>query len=233
MLDKTNVHEQLTKVRDKSSVDILSGVKEFLNQSYVASLSSDDVKRAKGVVNDLNFDRLESQHIYHISQIEKICVNYRLRFLDAKYYKSDIPQQGLAKISYLNNEHNTELKGFKIMAPSKLFKLENADDPLLFAPIGNGYYYFIHKWGNDLHPLRKMMMWPFKNLENFMLVTFLFSIFSTFIIAETFMNNASGSEYFLLFLFMFKWIVAIAMYYGFAKGKNFSESIWKSKYYNA
>ena len=233
MLNKTNVHERLNKVRDKSSTDLIADVKKWLEDSSHSTLSSDDVKNASGDGNDLNFDLLESQHIYHINQIEKICVDYRLRFLDAKYYKSDIPQQGLAKISYLNQEHQTELQGFKIMAPSKLFKLENADDPLLFAPIGNGYYYFIHKWGNDLHPLRRMMMWPVKNLENFMFTTLVFSIISTFFISETFMNNASGTEFFLLFLFVFKWIVAVAMYYGFAKGKNFNESIWKSKYYNA
>ena len=233
MLNKTNVHERLTKVRDRSSSDPLADVKKWLDDSSNSSLKSDDVKNATGDGNDLNFDLLESHHIYHIDQIEKICVDYRLRFLDAKYYKSDIPQQGLAKISYLNQEHETELQGFKIMAPSKMFKLENADDPLLFAPIGNGYYYFIHKWGNDLHPLRRMLMWPLKNLENFMLTTFIFTLVSTFFISETFMNKASGTEFFLLFLFMFKWIVAIAMYYGFAKGKNFNESIWKSKFYNA
>jgi hypothetical protein len=78
-----------------------------------------------------------------------------------------------------------------------------------------------------------MMMWPVKNLENFMITTFIFSVVSTLFVSEIFMNKASGSEIFLLFLFVFKWIIAVAMYYGFAKGKNFNESIWKSKYYNA
>ena len=233
MLSKTNVHERLTKVRDNSTTDILSDVKELLNNEKISAPSSEDVKNAEGNTNDLNFDLLESDHIYHISQIEKICVNYRLRFLDAKYYKSDIPQQGLAKVSYLNQQHETELEGFKIMAPSKLFKLENADDPLLFAPMGNGYFYFIHKWGGDLHPLRRIMMWPVKSLENFMLSTFIFSVLSTIFLSKIFMPDASGTESFLLFLFVFKWIAAIAMYYGFAKGKNFNEAIWKSKYYNA
>ena len=41
------------------------------------------------------------------------------------------------------------------MAPSKLFELENYDDPLLFASLGDGYYYLIHKWGNDLSFLEK------------------------------------------------------------------------------
>lgn len=232
MLSKTNVHERLSKLRDKSSSGVLSDVQNLLDNNST-DLKSDDFKNLSGDSNNFKFDLLESENIYHINQIQKICIDYRLRFLDAKYYKSDIPQQALAKIKHLNESHNSEMQGFKIMAPSKLFKLENADDPLLFAPIGNGYYYFIHKWGNDLHPLRKLIMWPVKHLENFMMTTFVFSFLSTIFVSEVFMTEAGGTEFFLLFMFMFKWIVAIAMYYGFAKGKNFNTSIWKSKYYNA
>lgn len=232
MLSKTNVQERLSKLRDKSSSGVLSDVQNLLDNAST-DLKSDDVKNLSGDSNNFKFDLLESENIYHINQIQKICIDYRLRFLDAKYYKSDIPQQALVKIKHLNESHNSEMQGFKIMAPSKLFKLENADDPLLFAPIGNGYYYFIHKWGNDLHPLRKLIMWPVKHLENFMMTTFVFSFLSTIFVSEVFMTEAGGTEFFLLFMFMFKWIVAIAMYYGFAKGKNFNTSIWKSKYYNA
>ena len=121
------------------------------------------------------------------------------------------------------------------MAPSKLFKLENADDPLLFAPIGNDYYYLIHKWGNDLSPFRKLTMWPFKTLENFMFFVFFSALVCTALVPNGFFmsENHATTEFILLFIFMFKWIAGIALYYGFAKGKNFNTAIWKSKYYNA
>jgi len=158
-----------------------------------------------------------------------------LRFLDSSYFKNEIPFEAIQKIKNLEQEHETELKGFKIMAPSKLFKLENADDPLLFAPIGNDYYYLIHKWGNDLSPFRKLAMWPFKCFENFMLTVFLTALLTTSLVPNGFFMDPenSGTEFFLLFIFMFKWIGGVALYYGFAKGKNFNEAIWKSKYYNA
>ena len=35
-----------------------------------------------------------------------------------------------------------------------------------------------------------------------------------------------------IILFMFKAVAGIALYYGFAKGKNFNTAIWNSKYYN-
>ena len=79
-----------------------------------------------------------------------------MRFLDLKYFKNDLPQEAFDKIAQLEGEHNTTLAGFKIMAPSKLFRLKDTDDPLLFVPIGNDYFYLIHQWGDDLHPLEKL-----------------------------------------------------------------------------
>ena len=126
------------------------------------------------------------------------------------------------------------MNGFKIIAPSKLFKLENSDDPLLFVPIGNDYFYLVHKWGNDLNPFRKLLMMPFKNFENTIIFTLILSLFLTSLIPEgLFSNETSSKEFWMIFFFMFKSLAAIFIYYGFAAGKNFSSAIWNSKYYNA
>jgi len=68
---------------------------------------------------------------------ESIIFKFNLwaRYLHPKYFKNEFPQEAINKIKALEKEHNITLSGFKIMAPSKLFKLENPDDPLLFAPI--------------------------------------------------------------------------------------------------
>ena len=137
-------------------------------------------------------------------------------------------------IKKLEKEHNIELEGYKIVAPSKLFRLENADDPILFAPIGNDYFYLIHKWGNDLHPLRRLIMKPFKNVVNMLLTLFILSILSTNLIVEgRYGASLSGGEMMIIFLFVFKSFVAMVLYYGFALGKNFSNVVWNSKYFNA
>lgn len=239
MLEKTNIKNRLDAVREKSntsSIDVLNEVQSILNQTdkddqeIVNRIENSDTE----IPNQFNFDLLESENIYHISQIGKICIDYRLRFLDSKLYKGDLPYEAISKIKELENKHHTTLNGFKMMAPSKLFKLENADDPLLFAPMGNGYYYFIHKWGSDLHPLRKIMMWPFKTFETFIFTIFLTSLLFTYLVPKGFfMDENSGTEFFLLFIFMFKWLGGIALYYGFAKGKNFNTAIWRSKFFNA
>lgn len=237
MLENTNIKSRLDAVREKSSTEhILAEVKDLLNQTN--HNDKEIVNRLENADGDLpnhfKFDLLETNRIYHISQIEKICIDYRLRFLDSKLYKSEIPYEAISEIKTLEQEHQIELDSFKMIAPAKLFKLENADDPLLFAPMGNGYYYFIHKWGSDLHPLRKLAMWPFKTFETFMFTIFLVSLLFTYIVPKGFfMDQNSGTEFFLLFLFMFKWVGGIALYYGFAKGKNFNSAIWRSKYFNA
>jgi hypothetical protein len=163
-----------------------------------------------------------------------VCINYRLRFLDLKYFKNTLPEEAKQKIGALENEHNTALRDLKIMAPSALFRLESTDDPLLFVPLGNNYFYLIHKWGNDLKPLRKWRMWPFKNILNLLFLIVGISFIATELTPlQLFTKNPDGTTYWMLFFFMFKAIASIVLFYGFALGKNFNPAIWNNKYNKA
>lgn len=185
-------------------------------------------------INSFDIDIIDANRVYHIHQIKKICIDYRLRFLDATLFKGTFPVEAVDQIKAIEKAHNTELTDLKMMAPSKLFKLENADDPLLFAPMGNGYYYLIHQWGNDLHPLRKALVWPFKNLITMCIATLVLSfVLSLFVPLSVFTPNPTSSDFFLVYFFMFKSVAAIVIYYTFARGKNVSQAIWNSKYYNS
>ena len=181
--------------------------------------------------NIFNIDKINAEHIFHIDQIKKVCIDYRLRFLDTRYFKGDYPEEVISKIHTLEQEHNTKLGGFKIIAPSKLFVLKKADDPLLFAPMGNNYYYLIHKWGKDLHPLRKYKMWSFKNVGNLLVLLLMVSLLVSVSFKDFVFNNQAKGVYILvLFLFTFKFSVGFALLFGIAKGKNFNENIWQSQY---
>ncbi len=237
-IHKTNIEEKLANLKSKSSsnTDIIDQVYALFEQDELnENRISESLEQPKTLLeNDFDFEALETERIYHISQIQKICIDYRLRFLNSKYFKGKIPQEAISEIKKLEKIHATELNGFKIMAPTKLFKLEDKDDPLLFAPIGNGYYYLIHKWGNDLHPLRKILVWPFKNIINLGITTFIISYFATLLVPSgLFSKNDTSAEFWMMFFFMFKSIAAIVIFYGFALGKNFNPVIWNSKYYNA
>lgn len=238
MFSKTDIEQQLVKYRNKeiSPDQILDEVKAILAKD------EDERERVKSKLaqpsiqkeNAFNLDLLDTDKIFHVQNIKKLCVDYRLRFLASHYFKGTIPEETITKIQHLEKAHHISLEGLKIMAPAKLLKLENADDPLLFAPIGNDYYYLIHKWGNDLHPFRKLLMWPYKNFENLIFTLFIISIFLTAITPmQAFTKGeVTQTEYLLMFLFMFKAVGGIVLFYGFAKGKNFNTAIWDSKYYN-
>ncbi|NDV16616.1 hypothetical protein GO009_11325 [Muricauda sp. TY007] len=233
-----NIERKLQNRRDKKwdSEQILAEVQQILSED---SKKEEQIAHQLGSktnvsANDFDFDLLETEKIFHIDQIKEICIDYRLRFLNSSYFKGEIPQEAISKIKQLEATHNTKVKGFKIMAPSKLFKLEDKDDPLLFAPIGNDYYYLIHKWGNDLHPLRKLFAWPFKNIANLVVVVLLISYLVTLMVPEgLFSKKSTTAEFWIIYFFMFKCIASIVIFYGFALGKNFNPAIWKSKYFNA
>jgi hypothetical protein len=182
-------------------------------------------------INNFDFDLLESHKIFHLDQIREVCIDYRLRFLDLKYFKGNVPKEAIAKISALEKNHDTTLDNFKVMAPSVLFRLKKADDPLLFVPLGNNYFYLIHKWGDDLSFFRKAWAWSFKNIWNLLITVMVVSFFATLITPyQIFTKSPTPSTFWMLFFFMFKAIASIVLFYGFALGKNFNPAIWNNRY---
>jgi len=237
-LRRTNISEKILKLRNKRIPEaaLMDEVQKILEEE---SAKDEKILNAlqencEDESNHFYFDLLSTNKIFHISDIEKICITYRLRFLNSSLFKGELPYEAISKIKQLEEEHKISLKAYKIMAPSQFFKLKNADDPLLFAPIGNQYYYLIHSWGRDLHPLRKLMMWPFKHLENFIVLLLLLSLFFTALIPDgMFSQHQTTSQFLIIYLFMFKWISGMAIFFGIKKGMNFSSAIWNSKYFNA
>ncbi|MEP6262928.1 MAG: hypothetical protein ABJ092_15235 [Gillisia sp.] len=238
-LRRTNIAEKILHSRNRRirEADLIKNVYELLE---AGALQQEKILEGllqvnrDSVTNNFNFNLLESHRIFHLSDIEKICIEYRLRFLDSALYKAAFPSEVFSEIKKLENTHQISLQGYKLMAPASVFKLKNADDPLLFAPMGNEYYYLIHSWGRDLHPFRKLLMWPFRQLENFMFTLLLLSLLLTGLVPRgMFSQEQTSTEFIILFLFMFKWITGLAIFYGFKFGKNFSSAIWRSTFSNA
>ncbi len=237
MLQRKNlVNELLAKrKRQTSEADLIESVKDILardetERRAVKARLNDGGEQDS---NNFIFDYLETDRIFHIDQIKAVCVDYRLRFLNSIRFKGQVPEEAVSKIKTLEKHHNTTLNGFKIAAPSKLFKLDNYDDPLLFAPRGNGYYYLIHKWGNDMSVWRKLMVRTFRDLGSFLIFLLAVSVLLTSLVSENSLGKADVSVVrFVSFLFIFKSACGIALYYCFWKGKNFNTAIWNSDYYN-
>lgn len=230
-----NLQNNLRKDRDKhiSSEDLKDMIQAIFDQKKAikSRVKSTLETPNNSYVNTLTFDTLDLDKIFHIDSIKKLCINYRLRFLDTHLFKGEYPKELYSIIPNLENDHKIQLKDFKIMAPSKLFRLKTKEDPLLFVPIGNGYYYLVHKWGDDLKSYRKILVWPFKNINTLIFTSIILSLLST-AIGSAFFNDFSDTQLLVIFIFNIKTFVFVTFYLLFMMRKNFNESIWNSKYKN-
>ncbi|PWH10331.1 hypothetical protein DEJ39_07190 [Bacteroidetes bacterium SCGC AAA795-G10] len=222
LIQRTNIESALKQNRESTYEEHKANLSNFIDSLSI------------NTINNFDLNKLSKSRIYHIDHIKKVSIDYRLRFLDIKYFKNKLPIEALKQIKKLEKKHKTKLSEFKIMAPSVLFRLEKKDDPLLFVPLGNEYYYLIYKWGNDLHPFRKALMWPFKNIWNLLLAVLALSwVFTELTPLSLFTKNQNDSSYWMLLFFMFKAIASIVLYFGFALGKNFNPAIWDNRYNKA
>ena len=232
-MKKVNLFEELLREKSKQvgSNELKSLLKNIWekedskNERIVRSLND----KNKDNFNKMKFEYMETKNIFHVDTIKNICVRYRLRFLDSNLFKGDYPSNITKVINNIEKKHDTTLNNFMIMAPSKLFKIKSPDDPILFVPIGNEYYYLIHKWGEEFNSLRKLLVLPFKNIDNLTIFSVLVSVLFAFL-GKLFIPSLTFSEVFILFLFLVKGFIFIFFYTFFLTRRNFSESIWNSKY---
>ena len=104
---------------------------------------------------------LDQSRVFAKDEIESLCLAYRLRFLDISCYKGNIDPKLPSKLKEFETLYKSsgnkeaDFSRCKIVAPMENFKLkERPVDPLLFYPIGDGFYYLIHKWGSDVSIFR-------------------------------------------------------------------------------
>ena len=97
-MPKTNLHEELIKLKRKSNLKINL---------------------------DFNPDKINSDKLFHIDEIKKICIDYRLRFLDFDYFKGKVPNEAYDDLKEFKYNHPDLNFKIMMMAPSKLFELEN------------------------------------------------------------------------------------------------------------
>lgn len=232
-MKKVNLFEELLQERNKqiSTNELTSLLKNIWSKedSKKERITKSLKNANNGSFNQLKFDKMETKNIFHKDTIKNICIRYRLRFLDSNLFKGEYPKNITKIISDIELKHDTNLKNFMIMAPSKLFKIKSPDDPILFIPIGNDYFYLIHKWGEEFNYLRKLLVLPFKNIDNLTIFSVMVSVFFA-LLGKLFIPSLTLSEVFILFLFLVKGFIFIFFYTFFLTRKNFSESIWNSKY---
>lgn len=223
---------ELVQLQSKEVISLDSLFFPVENHKNIGSVLHRIQNSNDDAVNTFSIDMLETNKIFTEAAIKKLALEYRLRFLNTKLYKNEIPESAIQDIEQFENENNILISNFKILAPKQNFQLHNYDDPLLFMTLGNGYYYYLSSWGNDLSKIRKIMYWPTQNLMN----SCLFSVvLAALILMFCWGINANLMELtksIAIFLFAWKSVVAIMIYYFFLTGNFPSEYNWNSKFYN-
>lgn len=225
---KIDLEEEFRKVNSKALSDGL--VAEVRQQLF------DEFKRDKAIEKRIfssnnsalpNVSTADVNRIFSQQQIRAICVKYRLRFLDASVFKSNIPAEAISKIKSLEQKWGVELKSFKIVAPQSLFDLEDPDaDPLLFAQLTDNRYYLIHKWGGEMNRLRALAAFPLRSFMHlFWTLLALAMLFAALVPTPTL-----GLKLFL-WIHSFIAFCALACVYVFGMRQNFSAENWDSKFY--
>lgn len=164
------------------------------------------------------------------SSVKAICLKYRLRFLEEKYFKNEIPKSALNKVRSLEKKYQLEFDELKLIAPSELFELEERDkDPILLASLGDGRYVFIEKWGGEFHRLRSMLSWPLRSVGT-MLMTVTLAAFALTGLFVPFVDGMSIPVFIIAFFAIWMAFIGMAIYLVFAFRVNPSSMNWNSKF---
>jgi hypothetical protein len=195
---KISLEEELRKERQSTMENPLFNPVEEVKQLLLAESSEDTrilrnlsdnagfnrVERAQGIKMEL--ESLEDRYhgdVYTIGQIEKLAIDYRLRFLRSKYFTGTYDVEVTGKIKEFAKKANIEMTDyivsntFYVLAPQEMFALENERyvtkaelrDPVLFYRIDQNHYRLIHKWGNDFSPLRYLEGFRWKSYPQYWL----------------------------------------------------------------
>jgi len=240
MFEKINLERELRKASSeerKNQTKTLLGFKALFQTEWERE---DEISKvlSKGAINAnlITGKNLNPKNIFELDDIKKLCVDYRLRFLSTKYFKPQFPRETFSEIKKVEGKAGEKISAFMIMAPSGMFKLEDANkDPLLFTPLDNGKFYLIHKWGSDLSPFRKIMAWPFKNLVNLVTSIVVLSIVLAAVIPIDMLS--SNNDFFSFYRAAFAvWNViflsGMVSFFWFALHQKFSVCAWNDSTFN-
>lgn len=180
--------------KKKFDIDPINEVKLLL-----AGESSEDARILRGLSQNSQFNRIEHLRgtqielenleneyqgkVYTLDQIESLCVDYRLRFLQSRLFTGSYDVEVAAKIKDFAKETKSPIddytlgRRFYVMAPADMFSLttekylSKADlrkqmDPAIFYQIDQNHYRLVHKWGNDFTIFRLIEGFRWKSWWN-------------------------------------------------------------------
>lgn len=181
----------------------------------------------------LDDEEVDYQYVFTLSEIENVCIKYRMCFIDAVYYKNSIPTVAEIKLEYLNESFNKKLEALKILSYRENFTNthQKKDYGILFAPTLNGHYYLVHHWGKPISKFRKYQYLPLRSFETLAISVILFTLVVDLILPTHLITLDHSATYWsgyrlAVFFHLLIFFGGLTMFVVVGFFKNVSKNIW-------
>lgn len=231
-----DLHKELIFLREKNVEfqqnallsEAYSILKGNVYDNHSLGFNTSPLKPDSLVISD---QKLNPEKIFSERDIKNCCVKFSLRFLNSKIYKAEMPYDAHIKKTAFEIETGQILNFMMLTEASNFTSSYPSTQQLLFADIGNGEYYFIHQWGRELSPYRKIASLPYRNIEYLFLYIVLLSAILTVVTPTTFLTTKPNIDYFSMiriayFFWCIVFISAIFTYYVIGIRKGLNNYLW-------
>jgi hypothetical protein len=236
MFGNADLTYELSRERKKTrrgEDHLVSEAKKILRRDLFAEKKIlEHLKLYRSSFEVIDEEELDSSFVFTVTEIKRIAVLYRLKFLDSGLFKSEIPYEATLKLGHLNEKFHKEIKEFKLLAPPANFSDKPPEvQSLLFIKTNYDNYYLLHSWGKPLKQSRKWLFLPLREFETLVLtvviVTLLIALslptrLITLDHSAGYWSGYRAAAFFHLLIFNF----GVTVYFTFAFAKNFSSSVW-------
>jgi hypothetical protein len=231
-----DIEKELESVRSRTRMGadiVLDETRRILNRDLFTEKkileNLGQYNKAFELVDD---DKVDQDAIFHLAEIRRAAIVWRLKFLESRCLKSEIPYEAVLKIKEFDERQGKELKHFRVLSLPTAFRSANEiRQTLLFAMTVNENYYLIHRWGKPLSRWRKYIWLPFRTFEFLVITVLLVTLAVTMSLPTWLITLDPRAEYWsgyrtAAFLHIFIFNLGFTAFITFAFTKNFSSSIW-------
>ena len=241
MFSSVDIQDELLKARQKHAGNV-HALMQQVEESKKKGLAADEfiLKRLRNAAKpgrlQINNEALDKNKVFSQDDIKSVCILYRLRFLESKYFKMEgLPQEATAAIKDLEKELGGNVGKIKILASPKFFKPGNVkEELLLFTGLDENNYYLVSKWGNSFSWYKKWLAYPLRSIWALLSVLIIIGLPGSFIVPAILFHTPELVQYYQMFYLAAVTITALftTVFGGFTFHRSFSRACWNSPYFN-
>lgn len=235
MLKQRHIEEELKRIRrlSRRNIDLVSEADRILKKEVFSGKNIlDHLALYKDLAYKLEEEELPADGIFRLSEIQRTAIVCRLKFLEGKYYKPELPYEAGLKLERLNMLFRKEIREYSLLSTPEGFR-GKGDNPgsLLFVRTDYDNYYLVHAWGRSLPWYRQLIFWPLRRFENLVLTVLVLTLILTLLLPTRLITLDRQADYwsgyraaafFHLLIFNF----GVTVYFTFAFARNFTGTVW-------